>query len=49
MSENEARQYVDLVIETLLEWGVIHPEKYGRITEDQNQQLADMVVAKSEE
>ncbi len=49
MSEHEARIYVDLVIETLVEWGAIDPSRYGRMTEDQQQKLAEMVAAKSEE
>lgn len=49
MSNVEAIAYVDLVIETLVEWGIIDQDKYGHMTEDQRQQLGDMVVAKSEE
>ncbi len=49
MSEHEAQIYVDLVIETLHEWGAIDESRYGRMTEDQRQKLAEMVAAKSEE
>lgn len=49
MSEHEAQIYVDVVIETLAEWGTITQQAYGRMTEDQRQKLAALVVAKSEE
>lgn len=49
MSEHEAQIYVDLVLDTLHDWGVISPEKYGRMTEDHRQKLAKLVAAKSEE
>ncbi len=42
-------QYVDLIIEKLHEWGVITEHAYGRITEDQGQELAEVVAAKSQE
>lgn len=47
MSEHEAQQYVDVVIEQLNDWGLI--PAYGKITEDQRQKLAEMVKEKSEE
>ena len=49
MSTEEAREYVDLVIEQLVEWGVITQERYGRLTEAQQSILAEMLAAKSEE
>lgn len=49
MSTNEAQRYVDLVVETLVMWGIISEDKYGHMTEDQRQKLAEMVAEKSEE
>lgn len=49
MSINEAREYVDTVIEGLVDMGIISAESYGRITEDQQQALAEKIVEKSEE
>ena len=49
MSEHEAMQYVDLIIEKLNEWGVITEHAFGTMTEDQRQQLAELVAAKSQE
>ena len=49
MSEHEAIQYVDLIIEKLREWGVITEHAYGTMTEDQRQELAESVAAKSQE
>lgn len=49
MSEHEAMQYVDLIIEKLHEWRVITEHAYGTMTEDQRQELADLVAAKSQE
>ena len=49
MSEHEAMQYVDLIIEKLHEWGVITEHAYGTMTEDQRQALAELVAAKSQE
>ncbi len=49
MSEDEAMQYVDLIIEKLHEWGVITEHAYGTMTEDQRQELAELVAAKSQE
>ena len=49
MNTVEALDYVDIVIERLHEWGVISEQKYGSITEAQRGELADLIVAKSEE
>ena len=49
MSEHEAMQYVDLIVEKLHEWGVIAEHAYGTMTEDQRQELAELVAAKSQE
>ena len=49
MSEHEAQIYVDLVVEKLLEWGVIPDQNYGEMTEDQRHELAELVAKKSEE
>lgn len=49
MSEHEAQQYVDLVIEHLVAWEIIPEEKYGKMTENQRQELAELVAQKSEE
>ena len=49
MSEHEAMQYVDLIIEKLHEWGVISEHAYGTMTENQRQELAELVSAKSQE
>ncbi len=49
MSEHEALQYVDLIVEMLHEWGVITEHAYGTMTEDQRHELAELVAAKSQE
>jgi hypothetical protein len=49
MSEHEAQEYVDLIVEKLVEWGIIPRDKYGRMTEDQRQELPELVAEKSEE
>ena len=49
MSEHEPKQYVDLIIEKLHEWGVITEHAYGTMTENQRQELAELVAAKSQE
>ena len=49
MSTVEALEYVDVVIESLVEMGVISQDRYGRMTENQRGELADKLVAKSEE
>lgn len=49
MSREEAKVYVDLIVEKLYEWGIISEQKYGHMTEDQREVLAKRVVEKSEE
>lgn len=49
MSTEEAKIYVDEVVELLVEMGVISADRYGRMTEQQRETLAERVVAKSEE
>jgi len=49
MSEHEAIQYVDLIIEKLREWGVITEHAYGTMTEEQRHELAELVAAKSQD
>ena len=49
MNEVEALEYVDVVIEKLSEWDIITANAYGRITEDQRQELATLVSDKSKE
>lgn len=49
MSTREARDYVDLVIESLVDNGHMTDDAYGRLTEEYQQQLAEQVAAKSEE
>lgn len=49
MSIHEAKEYADVVVETLVEMGVISENQYGRMTEDQRDKLAQAVKEKSEE
>lgn len=49
MSEYEAKQLVDVVIEGLLEMGVLPEDRYGRMKESQREELALRVKKASEE
>lgn len=49
MSINEALEYVDLVIEELHDDGTIPEDKYGKMTENRRQEIAEKVSQKSEE
>jgi hypothetical protein len=49
MSQKEARQYVDIVVEHLHQWAVISEPSYGRITEGQLETLADKIRERSEQ
>jgi hypothetical protein len=49
MNIEEAKTYVDAVVESLLQMGILSEEKYGRMTETQREQLAEKIVEKSEE
>lgn len=49
MCIGDAKELVELVIETLYDWGVIPENNYGRMTMDQTERLAEMVKEKSEE
>ena len=49
MSNHEALDIVNLVIEELHNMGLIPSHNYGHMTEDQRQKLADLVEEKSNE
>jgi hypothetical protein len=49
MSNQEALDMVDLVVEKLHDMGVIPENNYGRFTEKQRHELADLVEEKSNE
>ena len=49
MSNQEALDIVDLVVETLHDYGIIPSHNYGTMTEDQRHKLADLVEEKSNE
>lgn len=49
MSNQEALDLVDLVIEKLYEWGTIPEQKYGNFPEARRHELADLVEEKSNE
>lgn len=49
MSNQEAQDYADAVVEALVEMRVITQERYGNITEEQRHKLADIIKEKSEE
>lgn len=48
MNANEARRYVDLIIEALANDGKLDEVVYGRMTEDYQDQLAEKLVEASE-
>ena len=49
MSQHEARKLIDLVIETLVDWGIISQEKYGNITEKEQEKLASIIRERGDE
>lgn len=49
MDLEESKQYVDVVIEALLYMGYLRDSDYGRMTEDERQEMAELVLKKSEE
>lgn len=49
MNAKEARRYVDIVIESLLNAGKISEDTYGKLTEEFQNEIAESVVIASEE
>lgn len=49
MNYQTAKDCADLVIETLVEWGVISANAYGKMNENQREQLAEKLVAHCDE
>lgn len=49
MKSTEAKEYVELILEQLVYDGILPEEKYGRMTVEQVEKLAELVAAKSEE
>ena len=49
MSTQEAKDYVDLIIESLVEKGFITEQAYGRMSASLSEELAEKIVARSEE
>ncbi len=49
MIENEARLYVYLVLDKLLEWNILTPESWCKMDKDQRQILVELVIAESKE
>lgn len=45
----EPLDYVDVVVDGLLEMGIISPDRHGRMTENQREELAEKLVERSEE
>lgn len=49
MSTEEAKEYVDVVVETLVDWKILPERTFLAMTETQRERLAELVVFKSEE
>ena len=49
MSQQEAVDIVDMVIEKLHDWGVIQEKQYGEFRMESRDKLADLIKAQSEQ